>query len=145
MAERAWPQPNLIQMVYSRFFLLSAGLVLLFALPQSAQAGGPHEIAGTAYFESTLKGVPLSWARGTISYYTDQGNLSPILPETSADAFVADAFSRWTSISTAAVSAQRAGRLGEDVNGTNVSSSGGVIRLPVDILPSPAPLPAAMF
>ena len=91
-----------------------------------------------------LKGVPLSWARGTISYYTDQGNLSPILPEASADAFVADAFSRWTSISTAAVSAQRAGRLGEDVNGTNVSSSGGVIRLPADILPSAVTLPVAI-
>ena len=144
MAARACSQPNLIQMVYSRFCLLSAGIVLLFALPQSAQAGGPHEIAGTAYFESTLKGVPLSWARGTISYYTDQGDLSPILPEASADAFVADAFSRWTSISTAAVSAQRAGRLGEDVSGANVSSSGGVIRLPIDILPSAVTLPVAI-
>jgi hypothetical protein len=107
MAARACSQPNLIQMFYRRFCLPSVGIVLLFALPQSVQAGGPHEIAGTAYFESTLKSVPLSWARGTINYYTDQRNLSPILPEASADAFVADAFSRWTSISTAAVLAQR--------------------------------------
>src|SRR6202162_5320241 len=144
MAARASSQPNLIQMFCCRLYLPAIWIALLCLLPQLVQAGGPHEVAGTAYFESTLKGVPLSWARGTISYYTDQGDLSPLLPEASADAFVADAFSRWTSISTAAVSAQRAGRLGEDVNGTNVSSSGGVIRLPTDILPSAVTMPVAI-
>ena len=78
------------------------------------------------------------------AYYTDRGNLSPVLPEAAADAFVADAFSRWTSISTAAVSAVRAGQLGEDVSGTNVSASGGTIMLPADILPSAVNLPVAI-
>ena len=43
---------------------------------------------------------------------------------------MADAFSHWTSISTAAVSAVRAGQLAENVSGTNVSASGRIITLP---------------
>jgi hypothetical protein len=93
-------------------------------------------VAGVSYFDAGTKGVPLAWAGGAINYYTDQGNLSPILPGPSPDAFVADAFSQWTSISTAAVSATRAGQLAEDVSGANVIVSGGVITMPADILPS---------
>jgi hypothetical protein len=65
-------------------------------------------------------------------YYTDRGNLSP------------DAFSRWTSISTVALSVNRLGQLGEDVSGENVSVSGGVITLPAGVLPSAASLPVAI-
>ena len=126
--------------------VLRAGVRDRFPLRASAIGASwrSADVAGASYFDATQKGVPLSWARGAISYYTDQGNLSPILPEASADAFVADAFSRWTSISTAAVSAVRAGQLGEDVSGANVSSSGGALMLPVDILPSAVNLPVAI-
>jgi hypothetical protein len=123
---------------------IAAGILLLIGLPRLARAGGPRDVAGTAYFESATKGTPLTWAQGTLSYYTDRGALSPALSEGAADALVADAFGRWTSISTAAVVAERAGQLGENVSGANVSVSGGVITLPADILPSAVNMPVAI-
>jgi hypothetical protein len=123
---------------------IALSLAVLIGLPQHAQAGGPRDIAGTVYFESASKGTPLTWAQGTISYYTDRGALSAALTEPAADALVADAFSRWTSISTAAVLARRGGQLGENVSGANVSASGGAIMLPADILPSAVNLPVAI-
>jgi hypothetical protein len=126
------------------FTVLASGIALLMVLPQLVRAGGPRDIAGTSFFDSGTKGVPLTWAGGAISYYTDRGNLSPVLPGATADTFVADAFSRWTSISTAAVSAVRAGQLGEDVSGANVSASSGALTLPADILPSAVNLPVAI-
>ncbi|HEX3352378.1 MAG TPA: IPT/TIG domain-containing protein [Terriglobales bacterium] len=119
-------------------------IALFILLPQLLWAGGPRDIAGTVFFESSVKGVPLTWAGGAINYYTDQGNLSPVLPEASADAFVANAFSRWTSIATAAVTAARAGQLAENVSGANVSANGGVIALPTDILPAAVSRPVAI-
>ena len=130
-----------------RFFFCAAwaiGIVGLLAAPQRLHGGGPRTVAGTSYFDPEVKGLPLTWSHGLISYYTDRGNLSPVLPAASADAFVADAFSRWTSISTAAVSAVKAGQLAEDVSGANVSASGGIITLPADILPSAANFPVAI-
>jgi hypothetical protein len=117
-------------------FALRGSVVLLVVLPQLARAGGPRYVAGVSYFDPGTKGVPLTWAQGAINYYTDQGNLSPVLPGPSADALVADAFSQWTSIATAAVSATRAGQLAEDVSGANVIVSGGVITMPADVLPT---------
>ncbi len=92
-----------------------AGLVLVILTPRMAAAGGPKYIAGVSYFDSGTIGTPLTWAQGAIAYYTDQGDLSPILPGASADVLVADAISQWTSISTAAVTATNAGQLAEDV------------------------------
>jgi hypothetical protein len=72
-----------------------------------------------------------------LTYYTDRGDLSPLLRGANADAFVADAFSRWTGISTAAVSATRGGQLAEDVSSANVTvNSDGSITMPVDIQPT---------
>src|SRR3954469_14138993 len=84
-------------------------LVLLCA---NARAGGPTFIAGSA-FDPAMNGKPILWANGTISYYTDQGHLSALLPQASANSFVADAFSRWTSVTTAALTAIRGGALAE--------------------------------
>jgi hypothetical protein len=117
-------------------FALRGSVVLLVVLLQFAWAGGPRYVAGVSYFDAGTKGVPLTWAQGAITYYTDQGNLSPALPGPGADALVADAFSQWTSIATAAVSATRAGQLAEDVSGANVTVSGGVITMPADVVPS---------
>ena len=130
-AARCWWQRPVI--VYS----IAIALMVLIALAELARAGGPEYVAGVSYFNAGLAGQPITWAGGTINYYTDQGNFSAILPGSSADAFVADAFSRWTSIPTAAVSTIRAGQLAEDVNGTNVIlNPDRTITLPPDIQPT---------
>ena len=119
--------------------------VLPFFLPQPARAGGPKYVAGASYFDAGTMGVPLTWAQGTINYYTDQGDLSPILPGPSADALVADAFSQWTSIATAAVAATRAGQLAEDVSGANVYvNPDDTITMPADIQPSATGTPVGI-
>src|SRR5581483_8985181 len=105
-----------------------------------ATAGGPQLVAGASYFDPAVKGTPLIWAQGSVRYYTDQGNLSGLLPGPSADAFVANAFSLWTSIPTAAVSAVRAGQLAEDVSGANFTPP----NLPADILSGAVNTPVAI-
>ena len=109
--------------------------VALFALlcPMQLLAGGPRRVAGVWGFNAGLSGTTITWANGVISYYTDQGDLSPVMPHADADALVADAFSRWTSVSTAAVTATQAGQLDEDVNSTNVTRVSGGLSLPLDI------------
>jgi hypothetical protein len=122
-----------------RLFLLrlavAAAIVLLFAL--SSRAGGPKYVAGSSYFDPLTTGQPLTWPGGLITYYTDQGDLSPVLPNASANSFVASAFSVWTSVPTAAIAATSGGSLAEDVNGTNVTvNSDGSISMPADIQPT---------
>jgi hypothetical protein len=48
-------------------------LVLLLAV-EFARAGGPQYVAGISYFDARLAGQPVTWAGGTVPYYTDQGN-----------------------------------------------------------------------
>ncbi len=103
----------------------------------AAGAGGPKNVAGTSFFDPTTSGQPLVWPLGQITYYTDQGDLSAYLPNASANVLVADAFSQWTSVSTAALNATRAGQLAEDVSGANVIvNADGSIALPTDIQPT---------
>jgi len=123
----------------SRSFLLrlawSVALVLASAL--LCRAGGPKNVAGTSYFDPTVAGQPLAWPQGIITYFTDQGDLSPLLPNASANSFVATAFSQWTAVPTAALAASSGGQLAEDVNGSNVTlNSDGTISMPADIQPS---------
>jgi hypothetical protein len=134
---------------FSRPRLLASSLalaLLLFALlPKFANAGGPKFIAGTSFFNSGLAGQPITWAGGTVSYYTDQGDLSPLLQGANADAFIADAFSHWTAIPTAAVSATRGGQLAENVSGANVIlNADRSITLPIDIQPSATATPVGV-
>src|ERR1700722_13119585 len=122
---------------------LAAAIVFLFAL--LSRAGGPQYIAGTSYFASTMSGQPLVWPQGGITYYTDQGDVSPILPNAPADALVADAFNQWTSVSTAAIAATSGGQLAEDVNGTNVTVNfNGTISMPADTQPSATGTPVGV-
>jgi hypothetical protein len=123
-----------------------ASLVLVISvLIPLASAGGPRYVAGSSYFDASAKGMPLTWAQGAVRYYTDQGDLSLILQNAAADAFVADSFGRWTSIPTAAVSATRAGQINEDVSGVNVTAYGsGNITMPLDIQPSATDKPIAV-
>jgi len=118
-------------------YAAALALVLLIVLVELARAGGPQYVAGVSYFNAGLAGQPITWAGGTITYYTDQGDLSPLLRGPDADTFVADAFSRWTQIPTAAISATRGGQLAEDVSGANVIlNSDRSITLPLDIEPT---------
>ena len=77
-----------------RLLSLATVLTLLAVILPTANAGGPKYVAGISYFNSGLAGTPLTWSQGAITYYTDQGDLSPVLPGPTADAFVADAFSQ---------------------------------------------------
>jgi hypothetical protein len=122
-----------------RLFLLrlafAAAIVALPAL--TLRAGGPKLVAGSSYFDPSTTGQPLIWPGGIITYYTDQGALSPLLPNASANNFVANAFGIWTSVPTAAIAATSGGSLAEDVNGSNVyRNSDGSITMPADIQPS---------
>src|SRR6516164_4120296 len=111
---------------------LAGGLVLGFAM--IVRGGGPKCVAGTSYFDPTTTGQALRWPLGQINYYTDQGDLSPILPNASANNLVAGAFGVWTSVPTAALAAVSAGSLAEDVNGSNVIVNGdGTISMPADV------------
>jgi len=123
--------------------VLALAIVLCFAL--LSRAGGPEYVAGTTYFTSAAPGQPLVWAGGQIFYYTDQGDLSPILPNAAANTFVASAFSVWTSVPTAAVVATSPGELAEDVNGTNVTvNPDGTLNLPADIQPTAVGTPVGV-
>jgi hypothetical protein len=111
---------------------LAAGIILTVAM--IARAGGPKCVAGSSYFDPITTGQSLTWPLGQITYYTDQGDLSPILPNASANTFVAGAFEVWTSVPTAALAATSAGSLAEDVSGANVIVNGDrTISLPTDI------------
>ena len=129
--------PRVVRLFWPVFYGVVLAILLLFLLVRMAHAGGPAYVAGVSYFDSSVKGQPLTWSAGSLNYYTDPGDLSPLLPHATADAFVADAFSRWTLIPTAAVATSDAGVLAEDVNGTNVvANPDGSITMPADILPT---------
>ncbi len=129
--------PKAVRLFWPVFYTVLLIVLLLFFFVRMARGSGPAYVAGMSYFDPSVKGQPLVWAGGTISYYTDPGDLSPLLPHAAADAFVADAFSRWTLISTAAVAAGEGGQLAEDVNGSNVIvNPDGTITMPADILPT---------
>src|SRR5712692_7537961 len=136
---------ELVRVLWHLLYALGVGILILLMLPRLVWAGGPRYVAGVSYFAAGTKGVPLTWAQGTVNYYTDQGNLSPILPGPTADAFVASAFSQWTSIPTAAVSATQAGHLAEDVSSANVIvNPDGSITVPSDILPTAVNTPVGI-
>lgn len=111
-------------------------LAVVLQLASVAYAGGPAYVAGASYFDPSKVGSPLTWAQGTLNYYTDQGDLSAILPGAGADTFVANAFAGWTGIPTAALSATHSGQLAEDVTGSTLAVANGVITTPADIAPS---------
>src|SRR5512133_625461 len=99
-----------------------AGALLLVSV--AAQASGPAYVAGRTGFNAGLAGTPVRWPGTEIVYYTDQGNLSALESQSGANALVADAFSRWTAVPTAALKARYGGPLDEDVSGANVTTSG---------------------
>jgi hypothetical protein len=138
MSERSMTMKSIMAFTAGSFFprlVLAAAIVLLCAL--LGRAGGPKYVAGSSYFNSATMGQPIVWSQGVVTYYTDQGDLSPILPNASANSFVASAFSIWTAVPTAAISVTSGGQLAENVTGSNIAvNSEGVITAPADITPS---------
>jgi hypothetical protein len=127
---------------FALLVLLGLAVILFVEL---AHAGGPAHVAGASFFDASIKGQSLVWAEGKVRYYTDRGDLSAQLPAASADAFVADAFSRWTSVSTAALAATQTGQLSEDVNAANVTGyPDGTYTIPADIQPTATDKPIAI-
>ena len=120
-------------------------LAVVLSFAATAIAGGPEYVAGSSFFNSSAMGQPLTWSQGQVNYYTDQGDLSPILPNTAANAFVASAFLQWSSVSTAAITVTDAGELAEDVNGSNIAvNSNGTVTAPADITPAAIQTPVGI-
>ncbi len=117
--------------------------VLLICSAVASRAGGPAFIAGSGYAPG-VEGQPIIWANGSVQYFTDQGALSPILTNAQADVLVASAFSTWTSISDVALTASQGGHLAEDVNGSNIVVTNGVITAPADITSSATGTPVGI-
>jgi hypothetical protein len=133
-----------VKLLWTLALALLLGLALLVFV-ELAHAGGPAHVAGASYFDAAVQGQSLAWAGGNILYYTDRGDLSSQLPAHDADAFVAEAFSRWTAVPTAALSATQAGQLAEDVNATNVTGyPDGTYTIPADIQPTATDKPVGV-
>ena len=123
------------------FFKPLLAILLLLGFSLSARAGGPAYIAGSGY-DAGVKGQPIVWAGDYVEYFTDQGDLSPILTNTQADAFVANAFDPWSSVLDSAFTASQGGHLAEDVNGTNtIGYPNGTYSIPADIQPTATATP----
>ena len=98
---------------------------------------GPGFYRGLRLRSRSRRPSARSGRMASVQYFTDQGDLSPILPGAQADAFVASAFSAWTSIAGVALTASQGGHLAEDVNGSNIATDGyGTITAPADITSS---------
>jgi hypothetical protein len=119
-------------------------VVLLLCSPFPCRAGGPQFVAGSG-FDAAVQGQPLIWPNGQVQYFTDQGDLSPVLNGSQADAFVADAFTRWTSTTGVTLTTTLAGRLAEDVSGANVIGfPDGTYTVPADIQPGALSTPVGI-
>ena len=113
---------------------------LLFCSAVASHAGDPAFVAGSGYAPG-VEGQSLVWANASVQYFTDQGDLSPILPSAQADAFVASAFNAWIA-NSAILTASQGGHLAEDVNGSNIATDAfGTITAPADITSSATATP----
>jgi hypothetical protein len=125
-----------------RRLLVISALVLSNALP--ASAGGPAYVAG-AGFDPAVKGQSVAWAGGDVQYFTDQGDLSPILSGGQADVLVADVLTHWTGVPGVALTVTLAGHLAEDVSGANVVGfPDGTYSIPDDIQPGALTTPVGI-
>src|SRR5271163_3346181 len=128
----------------SFFFRLTTALAIVLLFAVLARAGGPGYVAGSSYFNPSTMGQPITWSLGQVNYYTDRGDLSPILTNDSANLLVVNAFSQWTSASTTALSVTSAGQLAEDVTGANLTVTNGAVTAPADITPSATQTPVGI-
>lgn len=109
---------------------------LVFLVAANLHAGGPAWVAGAGYNRG-VEGQSMLWTSATVQYFTDQGDLSPILTNAQADSFVAAAISAWTTAAGVSLTVTQGGHLAEDVNGGDIQGQFGVITAPADITSSP--------
>ena len=101
--------------------LKSTILFAFLALAPAVFAGGPRWVAGSSYFNTSVKGQPVHWKNGVISYYLDQNGLTTLAYHTLMTSLVAASANAWNSVPTAAVNITLGGNLSEDVSGLNVT------------------------
>jgi len=141
---RAIPASKRTYWIFRVVGLLIMLLLLLLLSVQMAHAGGPRWVAGSSYFNPSVKGQPVVWANGKVAYYTDLGALSGQVNQSQASAMVVTAAAVWNGVNTAAVSIQRGGSLSEDVSGANVVAGATGLSMPADIEPSATSKPVAV-
>lgn len=130
--------------------LLTAGLLILIGT-HAAYAGGPKYVAGVSYFNPGVKGQPVIWPAGQVTYFVDRGSLGS-LSNTQAVAMVDASAAIWSAVPTAAVNLTDGGSLAEDVNGSNVIAGIGsgnpgaspTFAQPSDIAPSATTTPVGV-
>ena len=108
-------------------------LLVSLAIAPAIFAGGPRWVAGSSYFNPSVKGQPVHWKNGAISYYLDQNGLTPLAFHTLMTSLVAQSAAAWNNVPTAAVSITLGGSLNEDVSGSNVTVGPNGISMPADI------------
>lgn len=118
--------------------------LLLFFAPELL-AGGPKYIAGVSYFDAGVRGNPVVWAGGRVTYFVDQGELNSSIRHDEAVAMVDAAAALWNGVSTAAVQLTDGGSLAEDVSGSNAAATGGVLTAPADVLSTATSIPVAVI
>ena len=130
--------------------LLAAAFLALAGDP-SALAGGPKYVAGVSYFNPGVKGQPVIWPAGQVTYFVDRGTLGS-LSNTQAVAMVDASAAIWSAVPTAAVNLTDGGSLAEDVNGSNVIAGIGsgnpgaspTFAQPSDVAPSATTTPVGV-
>ncbi len=129
-------------------YLFAIGLLVAWLLAffgNAAFAGGPKYVAGVSYFNPGVKGQPVHWAAGQLTYFVDQGPLNAAVSNAKAVAMVDSAAALWSAVPTAAVSLTDAGALAEDVNGANVLAGSGALGQPGDVAPTATSAPVAVI
>lgn len=121
--------------------MLIAGLSLSAAM---VFGGGPRLVAGSTYFQPGVMGQPLHWANGQLTYYVDQGPMSPTVSNQQGVAMVDAAAALWSAVPTAGVKLSNGGSLNEDVNGTNVVAQSQLFAQPSDVAPSATAYPVGV-
>ncbi|MDR3772099.1 MAG: Ig-like domain-containing protein [Terracidiphilus sp.] len=112
--------------------LLPALLVIVLCSP-IAHAGGPKYVAGTSFFNPAALGQPIHWNAGQVNYYVDRGPLNGSVSNLQATAMVDAAAALWSAIPTSAVTLTDRGPLNEDVSGSNIAATSGLITAPADV------------
>lgn len=130
--------------------LLTVGFLVLVS-SQPTFAGGPKYVAGVSYFNPGVKGQPVIWPGGQVTYFVDRGSLGS-LSNAQAVAMVDASAAIWSAVPTAAVKLTDGGSLAEDVNGSNVIAGSGAsnpganptFAQPSDVAPSATTTPVGV-
>ncbi|GGH07226.1 IPT/TIG domain-containing protein [Silvibacterium dinghuense] len=128
-----------------RLCCAAVGCILGLLGASPALAGGPRWVAGPAYFNASALGQPVVWSGGQVNYYVDLGALSATEANGPATTLVTNAAAIWNAISTAAVQLTFKGNLAENVSGSNVTNTSGVLSEPADIQPTATTRPVAVI